>query len=351
MLFYFGLPAQQLAAANHQTLATVAADILRARREGSHLVIIPRATASWLRDNLQLGERDRAMLERLIQEYAQTAGLRQAAQVYVNVVADPSENFSISENAINVSLTHLAHCNILQRPVLLVENLQSDGRLYEFLLTGHCKKMGCIVAFDVAHGGGADLPMVFEHQIDQQRIVIGITDSDNNAPDHGSSKLQSLTALALGKSWPLAFAASPPCREGENLIPLEVLLSFPCAHRHRTNSMLLRIAAEEIKNRHPTNQQYWLFFDSKEGLSTDRFQRLSPAEQGWITSKTALANFDPSDSDIEGYGNRITNQLFNDNRLQSDFMRISKQPVWQSIFSTFIETLVWPAAASTKVYT
>jgi hypothetical protein len=172
------------------------------------------------------------MLDRIEQEYAQTGNLRNLAGIYVHLSARPGLNLSNNGNAIAISLNELVHYQVLDPAILLIEDIESDGSLYAFLLHNHCNLHGCShVSYDLRHGGGENLSKVFEHEINSRKIVCGIVDSDQNSPLTINRKLAALRAIARDLGWPFAFALSPPCREAENIVPFPLVMALPVACR------------------------------------------------------------------------------------------------------------------------
>jgi hypothetical protein len=127
MLFHLDL-VEELGDIDENVMTSAIADLIRAHRLGHHLVVISRDSASWLQENVDLSTRDAAMLARISQSYAQTGDLRRRATIYVDIVAGRPENLSQSRNAIEVSIEMLVRYRLLEKPILLVENMESDGR-------------------------------------------------------------------------------------------------------------------------------------------------------------------------------------------------------------------------------
>jgi hypothetical protein len=210
MLFHLDVAAD-LADIDRDVLTSAIVDLIRSHRLGHHLVVISRDCASWLEANVELSARDAATLKRISQGYTQTGDLRRRAKIYVNVTAGRPENLSEAPSAIEVSIEMLVRYRLLEKPILLVENMGSDGDLYEFLFENHCDLHQCSdISFDRQHGGGADLLMVFERIARDSKIVGAIVDSDRASPNGPNPKLAELIRIKQQLNWPLCFPASPP---------------------------------------------------------------------------------------------------------------------------------------------
>jgi hypothetical protein len=207
------------------------------------------------------------------------------------------------------------------------------------------------VCYELRHGGGDNLPKVFEHEINERKIVCGIVDSDKRYPLATNAKLTALLSIVQALAWPLGFALSPPCREAENVIPFGLVMSLPSGYKNSTNALLLQINRAEAMSRQAIQDYYWFFFDLKEGLNAEKFRKYSEEERRWIEAKLSLGGVNPYDQNLSGYGDKVIRQLREENRFLSELKRLTRQTSWRQMFSPFIDDLVWPLAASVKVIT
>src|SRR5713226_320841 len=247
------------------------------------------------------------MLERIAHEYTQRANLVRKAPRYIRV-ANRSTEPAPDGRSISVTFDDLTSSRILERSVLLVENIKRDGLLYGELIKAHYDLHDCPVpAYEAMHGGGADLATVFVEQIRRKRIVCGIVDSDRYSPDSGSaSKLEALRRLADQLAWPFAFAISPPCREAENCIPMELMMSLQCGKSNTANHQYLKIADHEKQQQHDCKRSFWLFVDLKQGLSEKTVHKLTDArDKAWVTEKLGILGLELTTVSIHGFGDKV----------------------------------------------
>jgi hypothetical protein len=333
-------------------LASSISALINAHRSGIHFVVIDRQAAKWLSDSLDLSNRDQAMLDRISHEFTQAGSLRSKAKVYVKLCADRTKDLTQEGNAITVALQRLCTYRVLERSVLLFENAENDGNVYEFLLHNHCDLHGINhIEFDRYHGGGADLSREFGRLMRGHRIVCAPIDSDADSPFSHNSNLLALLRVKVQTKWPLGFAISPPCREVENLLPMEVVMGLQSGFRSPTNKIMLDISRAERAAGHRSDHRYWLFFDTKLGLTVRRFHELSPENQAWVLAKMQLANCDPASQEISGYGERIVAQIFAKNSFQSDLRSKTRQKDWQGLFAAFLDEMLWLLLAARKIVT
>jgi hypothetical protein len=351
MLFHLEFR-RELTELSADALSNPISALINAHRSGTHFVVIDRQTAKWLGENVDLSRRDLAMLDRIAQEFTQAGSLRNRAGVYVRLSADPTSHLDRQGNAITIALQRLTACRILERTVLLLENAENDGNLYEFLLRNHCDLHGIShIEFDRSHGGGADLSREFVRLMRARRIVYATIDSDADSPYSPNSKLQALAREAAQERWPLGFSMSPPCREAENLVPMEIVMGLQSGFRNPTNQIMLEVERLERGAGERPEHYYWLFFDLKLGLTSQRFRELSPNDGPWVLAKLQLAKCDPNAQDVGGYGERVVPQLFAANRMQSDLRNKTRQHDWRDVFAAFLDGILWPMIAARKVVT
>lgn len=351
MLFYLD-SADGLEALDRDTLSSAVSDLIRSHRLGYHLVVINRAAAGWMRDNIDLSNSDGAMLLRIAQSFAQTGDLRRRAKVYVNLTANRGLDLTVAGNSIFVSIDRLPQYRILERAILLIENLDADGDLYDHLFRNHCDLHSCSnVSFDRHHGGGADLPVVFSHLVRDFRIVCAVVDSDKRSPVTNTQKEANLARIKHEANWPICFFSTTPCHESENILPMGLVMELPSGIRNRTNRVLLRVDAEERLRGGRLEDRYWLFFDVKEGLTREKFEGMGQLDREWVAAKLQYAGVDPLGEDLAGYGDRVIRQVFAENRFQGELRKLTRHGDWRQVFSSFLEDIVWALVAPRKVVT
>jgi hypothetical protein len=353
MLFFLDISEDDLVSVPSGLLATLASELARARRFGNHLVVMSRRSVEWIVRNVDLSQRDSAMLVRISQEYAQTANIRTKAKVYVRLSTKPEENLTCEGNSIAISLEYATQYDLLSRPVLVVENQENDGRLFEFILENHCDhRMIANLAYEISHGGGADLPRVFAAHARMRKVVCAVVDSDRDSPLSVDWKLDELEGIKSMLGWPLCFPMTLPCREAENMIPMPLTMQLPAGFRNASNAVLLRIHDAEVAAGVVPSMCYWLFVDLKEGIKPGKLNGMEDAAaKEWIKSKLRLAGAEMDERELSGYGGTLIQQIFDENRFCSELRKLTREQWWRSIFSIFLEELAWPLVASVKVIT
>jgi hypothetical protein len=354
MLFNLDCSVAELEPVNREILDIAIRELLRSHRLGNHVVVISRPICSLLLGIADLTRADRAMLERIAHESTQKANLSKLASHYVNVTPIESDDLKITGRAIHLSFERLGKSKVLERSVLLVENLRRDGLLYSELIRNHFDMHGCTPpSYEPMHGGGNDIGAVFVSQIKGERIVCGIVDSDRSSPIHPDSpKLRALLKISNSMKWPLAFAISPPCREAENCLPMDLLMSLQCGEQNPANQFFLKVSKEERSQGHDRTHSYWLFADLKLGIDADRVAKISDQnEKDWVLQKVRLGALDLNISSVAGYGHKVFDQLAVHGEHLSRLRRLTRHPSWREIFEAFLDHLVWIFAGGHRIAT
>jgi hypothetical protein len=352
MLFYLDIGGDELSSIPAEPLSDALSELIQAHRSGHHLAVISRASAQWIRDHINLSERDKAMLDRIAQDFTQSADLRRSASMFVELRGPTGANLASNGNAIIVKVDRIRDYRVLERSILLVENTAADGSLYSFLLNNALSRPRYAnISFDLAHGGGTSLEMEFRRFSEDRRVFGAVVDSDRDSPLSENVKLRRLVSIKSDSGWPLCFPTSPPCREAENIIPMGLAMIFPSGVANASNRVLLAIADAEIRNGHAPDQQFWLFFDIKQGLTSGQIERMRANDKGWIVSKMQLINIQTDRVILRGYGDRMLAQLNAENRFLGELRKLTRERRWSDVFTDFLNEMIWVFLAGPRIRT
>lgn len=332
-------------------LLGIASELLRAHRHGSHLLVLERRIADRLL-TLELSQSDRALLARLGAEYTQTGGLHRSSPMYIALANTFERKIEAVASAVHVGLGAIHSTRILEVPVLLVENLSTDGWLIEQLLGVAALHAGRgAMAVDPQHGGGDDIHNVFRTLLQRKKLVVAVVDTDKNCPDGvANGKLDRLNAVLAANDWPMATAMSIPCRETENLISLDVLLAIPSAIGHATNTILLQIANVEAHGGVAADALFYSYFDIKLGSSSQSALKMAEPERDWVTQKIRLGGV-AGDWDLPGYGSRVIHQIMADGTHIGRLREMVRSKQWSGSFASFFGFLFWYFISARRLVT
>ena len=329
-------------------------ELLRAHRMGHHLLVIGRAEAEWLRINLALDSAEKALLSELALEFTQTADLLRRAPRMIVVVPHHLEQQSQSNGVYRLSLQDAAKPYFLDRVAVIVEDIQSDGGLYSLILQAlRFASKANPINWELFHGAGDRLSAVFEAKIAERRVACAIIDTDYDAPrTQAPAKAQQLRAIAQGLKWPHFTVTVLPCREAENLIPLDVVVLLPSAvERQETVNILQSIEALEDRKELPASDRFWLHFDIKQGMNATRVKKLNAEDRAWIEARLDMAGLDLSKASILGFGERVITQLLESNQACAEIRNAVSTKRWRESFAASFSELMWMCLAPRKKIT
>ncbi len=339
MLIEFGGSASELELADRDKLEFVVAELLVSHKKGHHYAVFQRDAAKWILENLNLSERERGTLRRLIADFTQSASLLDTVEL--RILIEPSHRSGIQRAAgtLTVGLDDLQSNYFFDRAALVVEDQETDGEFF-LEIAEACRKMlkAPNVALDVRHGGGERSKDVLMRLAGERRIALLVTDSDKSHPQKGlPAKVLRYTREVSETGWGLAWVTCTPCRESENLIPLSVFERLPCRFGRENDLVALaHIADEEIRSGCPPEESFWWFYDLKKGVDREKLDRVShDAIRTWTTGKLELAN-----AEFAGFGESILSQLLANSSPLSVFLSQTKTAPWWELFGDMIKLII-----------
>lgn len=183
MLIHFAVTPERMASLPGSELDRPVSELCRSHREGYHLIVIDRTTATWILQKATLNRADSAMVSRLHGEATQSLDLINRAQRYIRIVDNARSSFRQVGNAIEMSLSDVKNIDVFGKSLLLVEDSQSDGRLYELLMSSarDLRKFPNI-STEIVHGGGDRPSDLLADKIKEKRIICVVDDSDCSWP-------------------------------------------------------------------------------------------------------------------------------------------------------------------------
>ena len=322
MLFYFDIEDGELSRIDIALLEERVSMLMRAHRDGRHLVVLSRRTSNWLiNSEIRMGGNDFATLKTLGSQVTQNGNLRQYAPFFIKLSPPGVSVGIVRDNEINVPLDFPFFEQLLMKAVLVVENIENDNELLRVIFNGisssYCWNF---IAYEPTHAGGSSGVPVSKSYINQHRIVFTVLDSDRRAPNYNSTAFSKLKSLSGRSSWPLFFFDVWPCLELENILTLPVLetLQSPDS-RVCLDHLRMMHEVDRLSHVNPA-EQYQYFFDMKEGLRASKIIKLTDEVViKWLNEKMAKAGLELNALDIPGFGENLISQFSKCHRAQQQF--------------------------------
>ena len=201
-------------------------NILSSAFEGKNIVLADRNVISALLGQKQyLSYKSVSFLKHLKSSYSEKLGIKELVET--RIIIDPSQSqVDHQDKVFTVPLQIFSDRSVSDAVALLCEHL-IDCKLYEHAAKhyAHSRNIrGVTLSTDRRHGGGSTTQHIVQEISSQRRsFCLCVVDSDKYSPQSalGSTAQKCLAAVDL--QWVMKVTVTPD-REGENVIPLGLLL-------------------------------------------------------------------------------------------------------------------------------
>lgn len=315
-------------------------EILRSSRYGFHRIVISRALADWVGENVSLNSIEKARLRKLRANYTQVAEQVKKSQFLVIVVGGANVQFLDSGRIVEIGCRWPNFKNILQRSLLLVENANSDGEVFRLIL-GHEARRLCFgeISFELANGGGASISKELERFVGEGRCVVCICDTDMKVPNGAKSDTCKSMLRQAENLQHIGLAIGTPGAEIENFIPLSIIEEIYGHNKIKECQELEKI----VKNQGDcvSGDCFWLYFDIKEGFGKmlPHFNTQDKIE--WISRKLKVEPNELDKISISGFGDDVIERFMKNPTLLGKFHQFSRSSYWETHFSEWILRVLW----------
>lgn len=347
MLFSFELTPAAMSEIPEAELKAALVELLRARRMGFHLVVFDRESANYIICNIKMNDEDLAIMRRVMNDYTQIHGLKSVLKTYIKIVYGPPSTIRRIADRFEVSLDCLYRFGFLSSTILLTENLHTDGKIISYILQEYARRSNFFpLSFELANGGGEAINHNFSHHLEQNRICVCVIDSDYDSPiDNCKIKERKCRSIFESLRSCIGCMVVLPCREIENMMPLEVFdLVFPGV---RLRNIILKIETEESRCNEATIP-YKYYVDLKYGIRHERINGLAHEHSvSWIEQKLNLAGFDHRTIYEVGYGEHIIQNILASNAALNQINKSIQSHAWRQHFgSIMLEIISWIVGGS-----
>ncbi len=353
MIVLLDLTVEHLSSMDAESLSSRLEELLRSYRLGHHVVIMRRNVARWLAEHTSISPQALASLRKISQEFTQTGDLAQRAPVALRVRSGAPVNPLKNGRFFDISLEGITLPYLLERVVLVVEDVTNDMQFYDLLFRSVRSMVGVpTMSVEPAHGGGSRTIDVAVAKAKERRIVCAIFDTDRSAPRvEKHAKIERIEREAEGLAWPLLTATAADCREVENLIPYSIASSLPCAAANHDMPLVEKILDDELSNAVHPSQSFWLYFDIKEGYDSEKTESISDEQdRKWLIGKVKSVQPTGENVSFRGFGPNVIQQIVQTHTVHGDLRKMLRSPKWWDVFGDYISYLIWLGAALPKEY-
>jgi len=348
MIILFDAKPADLEQLPDEVLGAAVAALVKAYRCGDNLVVVPYQTGRHLLSKRIFSSLERSTLLRITQQYAQTGDLPTRAHFAMRLVVENRDHVTRKGTIIEVSVWHKSLEAITARPIVVVEDISSDAEVYKFFFDALCRRaISSPIAVEFAHGGGSALERVVSEKISECRIVISVADSDRQSPYSPETKLSRFATLKAQSNWALFFPHVTPCRELENILPLDAAAGLHSVRSSECLPLLIEIERRETAMSKLPSERYYLWFDLKEGLSPAKIANADcGATREWICAHIHELGLDSSAFAVAGLGSNIALTVIRSQDCRKLLYEELRKHSWKETFISFFQEILWLLASS-----
>lgn len=346
MIIYFQSSDSELSSAKTNDLEVLISDLMDAAIKGRHHVIIERDTAKWLFDNINIIGQRKSKLENLIQNNATRSSIIKIAPIYLSVIIGELGLTEVADGKYRIGHTSLAKTELLDKPHFAVENSINDGQLFgEIFKAMKNQHPVRVVEYELEMGGGSSLSEVFDQKLKNQRITVAVADGDKWYPGDNESGMLGKLRWCASQQVFIGTIQSLPCRDAENLLPVEIIFSqricpqYPHVYYDRLISLQTSGAYAG------TDQCPLLYFDMKEGVILSKLSAKTQALQDWVHQSFSDGSATVLSEDFPGFGVNLLSAVLNKPEALQELNRHIREKKWQEFFYQFFANLRWYFAA------
>lgn len=336
MIFLFDINTTDLHSIKSDLLEDRLNRLLQSHRDGNLLLVFNRQNSKWIYENVNLTQQNKASLREIISKISTTNNISIDAEYKIHIVKNRVLSYGdFSEDSIEITDSNLI--NIIEKPILVVENLFNDGGTLKILFSELTRKYGMPHhSVELCAGNGSQVDKTRDHYRSLGRLSSSITDTDKIYPDHN---------LQFIENKRFSYALKIPCHEIENLFGLDALSCIgPHENPHQqTITLLNKIDTAEGE----CADKFFTFFDLKNGLCRDDVELLGNTEsKEWLEMKLSLAVNIKDDYKIFGFGNNLCRRLLESGNSVSSLRKYIKTKSWGHVFDDFFSRIMWIYCAS-----
>lgn len=346
MIFFLNETVAALSGIPKNVAEELFTELLRASRKGWHMLVADRDCYRWAKKELGLSELSKSHIDDLLQSHATTAGIIDIAVTYLEIKAGASP---IQMTANHFTIGHevfLSGNFYSQETSFVVENSINDNEFYKFMFELVMEESSVpYFKYHPVNGGGSSTNQLFKTQIDDKKVVVCLTDTDQLSPSGQRSSTCKL-AVRVQNGNQGAFVGqlfTTVGREIENFIPLSILLDMDC-YQNKVVPDEIKTAVDDTMD---SDEPFWHFFDIKKGLNASQISqkkndgRLSEDTVNWIRAQFSCVDEAYNNLEFEGFGSNTLKNFMGCDKSKNAFRSFLKSSGWGEVYRDFFRKILW----------
>lgn len=314
-------------------------ELARVHRSGTHIVVLDRKITDWALSN-PLSLAAIASYKRISSEYSQLGALTREADFKL-VLQRHTQSGRRESNDIHLSISDFLQSRVMEKAVVLVENIRNDSVIYDLIVSVFKEIMRIpSVNYEYRHGQGEDIIEILRHESKERRVVAVVIDSDRRTPFCKCVKETRIQELIASTSWPCTRLNVTPGREAENLLSIDAICSLDAWTSNPSSPTIRSIMARSDA----ISEEFWMFFDVKNGSSTDERRKVNaPLGVQWLARMQGELGI--KDINFSGFGDKILSQFKVSGKAQECQRLYLRRRTLPENIKCFGRSLVWTVAS------
>lgn len=356
MIFFLNVRIDDLEDLSSDEVEELFTNLVDADRMGRHFVVMRRDICRWASANVSLSGRNMAYLSVIMESFSTRGNICKEARSYLEIVLGGGRP-SVEGSGFKIGHRNFNLGEFWQyKSRMIVENLNSDGKLYQYVFDHTVKKTRVPgISVDFVLGAGNTTSSAFEGEINSFRVAVCVVDTDRISPCDrlGNTALKVMNVHSKRNLEPeddaepyIGIALKTVGHELENYIPLSAIKKigeFKCDEQ--LDDLVFQQTAQNAKD------CFWLYFDTKKGLKIAEIQNKvknnhkSKGVIDWLAQKTMVLDADFDTLEISNIGHTIVERFLNSKEAKTEYLEFTETDYWQAVFFDHFEQLLWFLAA------
>lgn len=350
MIITFEATTDELDATADHELDELFSEIVRASRRGLHYLIMKPNLHGLITARVNLRQIDSAHLQSICSSYSQRAGLLRLAPCYVRISVGSTGIQHDRDGNLCIGHRSLLAGRYLEITTLVVENMGNDGAAFGHILEEVRKKSGLPpINYEEVNGGGSVTPVVYESMRANKRISVALIDGDRSSPVCGPSDM----ARKITRNMVMATYAGDlfvlPCRDIENLIPVEIILSHGLGSPMSAADLVRVRSIYAAGHGRSSNEAPYHYFDVKDGISLAKVSAHTFAKRKDWMRTNLCGDGAGGHADLPGFGSGIIPNFVQSGPAIADFLQHMNREPWKGHFYDFFRQIVFFLLSDKKV--
>lgn len=328
MIIYLDWNDDQVSSVPSVELDEVVTRLVKAERDGDHLLVVNPDSAERLLKLGDFGGWVRSTLIDVLQKFSQRMKyIKEKKYPYLIISSVSSQEIDmLSSGNIIVGYRKLSQSKILDRPIFLLEGPEVDGFVFDAYIDIIKRRLQMgELSYQKRSGGGGSTWLNLKNYMKEFYIIVCVCDSDRITPFSGKGD----TARAVDQGMrqegcKLSVFCITPNKEVENFIPFSIARQLFESDKdsERKISKLENLLIQQEGS--TLSDCMWSFYDTKKGVRKKKLLAVETCDRAnpWIRKKYKIERFDEiCDDEYPMWGEDFIKRIHKNEVVWKNFLR------------------------------